>query len=221
MPPSAALEEDAVPAPAAAPFVRRLPALTAGFVVAAVRSAVGCTSWGNWIAESGLMILGAGALAATVRRFRFTPLVYELVLALAALVFAGAHYTYANVPVGAWMQRAFSLQRNDFDRVAHLVQGAAPALMLRELFVRRTSIKRGVVLAALVSMLCLGFAASWELLEWHFAAAVQSAGRSEDLGAQGDPWDAQQDMQMALIGAVAGQVVFSRRHDRQIAAMRA
>jgi putative membrane protein len=186
------------------------------FVAGAALSAIGCRSYSNWLAESALVLAGGGMLAAASGRLRFTSLVYGVLLVLALLVFTGAHYTYAEVPLGDWMKSAFHLKRNDFDRVAHFFQGAAPGLVLRELCIRRWLIRRNGLLFWVVTGMCLGLSALWELMEWHYAVAFGPTSTLSDLGAQGDPWDTQEDMQMALVGAMTAQLLLGRWHDRQI-----
>jgi putative membrane protein len=189
------------------------------FVAAALVSATGPQSFAGWFAESAPILLVGAGLALTYSRFQFTGLTYFLLLLFSLVVFTGAHYTYARVPLGDWMARVAGVRRNHFDRIGHLFQGIAPALFFRELLRRRVGFPRGRALFGVVCGLCLGLAALFELLEWQYAL-LQHGPVAEDLGAQGDRWDAQADMLMALIGAAAAQAFLANRQDRQIAAVR-
>jgi putative membrane protein len=182
----------------------------------AAASLIGATSFSNWISESCLVLVGGAVLVGTSRRYPLTSVTYTLLLALALVVFTGAHYTYARVPLGEWMRHAWGFERNHFDRLGHFMQGAAPAMLFRELLRRRLSIRRGLTLFCLVSMTCLGIAAGFEILEWHYAVITGHGCTADCLGAQGDVWDAQQDMQMALLGSLAAQLVLAPWHERQI-----
>lgn len=185
------------------------------FVAAAIVSASGPQPFLNWFAEAGLILIAGTALIATFPKYQFTGITYMLFLALAFVVFVGAHYTYARVPCGDWISRAFGFKRNHFDRIGHVMQGVAPAILLRECLIRRASFPRGRSLFWVVCGLCLGIAATFELLEWQYAL-IQHGPIPEDLGAQGDPWDAQADMLMALLGATGSQLLFAAVQDRQL-----
>ena len=190
------------------------------FVAAAIVSAAGPQPFLNWFAESALILIAGATLIVTFPRYQLTGITYLLFLAFALVVFCGAHYTYARVPIGDWAMRAFGLRRNHFDRFGHVMQGAAPALLVRELLIRRASFARGKGLFWVVAGLCLGIAAMFELLEWQYASLSGGPG-VEDLGAQGDPWDAQADMLMAFIGAIVAQKLFAARQDWQLGHERA
>jgi putative membrane protein len=116
------------------------------------------------------------------------------------------------------MERAFHLTRNDYDRVGHFAQGFVPALVAREIFIRRAVVRSRGWLYAIVVLICLGISAAYELVEWITAI---SAGSSADafLGTQGDPWDTQEDMATALVAAMIAPLVMGRWQDRQIAQM--
>jgi putative membrane protein len=131
----------------------------------------------------------------------------------------GGHYTYARVPLGDWAQQAFGLARNHYDRLGHLAQGFVPAILAREILLRTSPLVRGRWLFVLVTALCLAFSACYELIEWWTALA---GGESAEafLGTQGDVWDTQSDMFMALIGAIVAQLLLGRFHDRALAALR-
>jgi putative membrane protein len=184
-------------------------------VAAAIVSASGPQPFLSWFAESALILIAGVALIATFPRYPLTGITYLLFLAFALVVLDGAHYTYAREPIGNWAARTFGLHRNHFDRFGHLMQGVAPALLFRELLISRASFPRGKSLFWVVCGLCLGVAAMFELLEWQYAA-YRGGIAVEDLGAQGDPWDAQWDMLMALAGAMISQKLFAARQDWQL-----
>lgn len=170
----------------------------------------------TWWAEALPVVLGVPLLAWTARRFPLTPLLYVLLALHAAVLLLGARYTYARVPLGGWLQELLGFERNPYDRIGHLVQGFVPAILAREVLLRRSPLRPGRWLAFLVVCTCLAFSAVYEMLEWWTALATGTA--AEDfLGTQGDPWDTQWDMLLALTGAVLALVTLSRLHDRQLA----
>ena len=170
----------------------------------------------TWLMEVAPVFLAAPILVGTYTRFPLTPLVYRLLFAHAVILMVGGHYSYAEVPLGFWMQRALGLARNDYDRIGHLAQGFVPAILAREVLLRRSVLSRGGWLFFLVTSVCLAVSAFYELIEWWSALAMGEAAK-DFLGTQGDPWDTQADMFSALIGAVAAQLVLGRLHDRQLA----
>ena len=174
----------------------------------------------TWILEVAPAVVAAIVLVATHRRFPLTPLAYRLILLHACILMVGGHYTYAEVPLGFWVQRAFGLARNHYDRLGHFAQGFVPAIVAREILLRRTALKRGGWTFFLVTCVCLAISAFYELVEWWTALASGEAATAF-LGTQGDVWDTQWDMFIALIGAVTAQLTLSRVHDRQLDALRA
>ena len=152
--------------------------------------------------------------------------VVPVILALAILVLfvhglilmIGGHYTYAEVPVGYWFQETFELSRNHYDRLGHFVQGFVPAILAREILLRKTPLVRGRWLTFLIIAVCLAFSAFYELIEWWTALLL---GESADavLGMQGDIWDSQWDMFLALLGACVSLATLSKVHDRSLAAL--
>jgi putative membrane protein len=170
----------------------------------------------TWLLEVAPILLGVPVLVATQRRFPLTPLSYRLVFLHACILMLGGHYTYAEVPLGFWARDALGLARNHYDRVGHLAQGFIPAILVREILLRRTPLRPGGWLFFLVTCVCLAFSALYELIEWWAAVALE-AGATAFLGTQGDPWDTQWDMFLCGVGAVAAQLLFARRHDRELA----
>jgi putative membrane protein len=182
-------------------------------------SAVHPYEMGTWGMEVFPIFVAVPILAATYRRFPLTPLVYTLIFVHACILMLGGHYTYARVPLGFWMQDLFHFSRNHYDRIGHLAQGFIPAVIAREVLLRRTPLRPGGWLFFIVCSICLAISACYEFIEWWAALAGGSAA-TEFLGTQGDVWDTQWDMLMALMGSILGQVTLSRLHDRQLSRLR-
>jgi len=136
----------------------------------------------------------------------------------ATILMLGGHYTYAEVPLGNWVKDALGLARNHYDRLGHFAQGFVPAILAREILLRKTPLRSGRWLFFLVTCVCLAISACYELIEWWTAVATGEAATAF-LGTQGDPWDTQWDMFIALIGAVTAQLLLARGHDRQLSAL--
>ncbi|GIP40090.1 membrane protein [Paenibacillus sp. J31TS4] len=170
----------------------------------------------TWMLEVLPAVLGAAVLVLLYPRFRFTTFVYGWILVHALILVVGGHYTYAEVPLFNWIRDEFGLARNYYDRVGHFAQGFVPAVIVRELLLRRTPLTRGGWLATLTVCVCLAISAAYELLEF---AVARLTGTAADafLGTQGDVWDTQWDMLLALIGAVCALLLLSRTHDRALA----
>jgi putative membrane protein len=199
------------------PPTHRLPLaclLTAVAVTALSR--VGARDPSTWLMEVAPTLIALPLLTATYRRFRFSSLVYVALVVHAAILATGGHWTYAEVPLGFWVRDAFGLSRNHFDRLGHLAQGFVPALVARELLLRTSPLPSGKWLLALVTLSILGVSACYEFVEW-WAALLLGQGADAFLGSQGDPWDTQWDMFMALCGALLAQLTLGRWHDRLIA----
>ena len=192
--------------------------LLSGFTVVLVWSAVHPHDYFTWILEVFPAILALAALAITYPKFQFTSFVYALIMFHACILFVGGHYTYAEVPLFNWIRDHLHLARNDYDRVGHFAQGFVPALVAREVLLRRKIVLRRGWLFFIVLSICLAVSATYELLEWRVAVATGSAADAF-LGTQGDPWDTQEDMATAAIGALTALLFFSRWHDRLIGRM--
>ena len=169
----------------------------------------------TWWMETAPIFIAAPILVATGKRYPLTPLVYRLLFVHAIILMVGGHYTYAEVPLGYSMEHWFGFLRNDYDKIGHFAQGFVPALLFRELLLRSSPLQRGKLLFTLVTACCLAVSASYELVEWA-AAVTMGQGADAFLGTQGDPWDTQTDMLMALIGAVCAQGVLGKVQDGQL-----
>jgi putative membrane protein len=189
-----------------------LVALTA---VALVVSGIGPVDRTTWLLEVFPVLVAAPILVATYRRFPLTPLVYRLIFVHALILILGGHYTYARVPLGFWLQDLFGFARNHYDRIGHFAQGFVPAMIAREILLRRSPLRPGKWLFTIVIALCLAISACYEFVEW-WAAVLGGSAADEFLGTQGDVWDTQWDMFMALVGAIAAQLVLARMHDGQL-----
>jgi putative membrane protein len=184
--------------------------------IALVVSGIGPHDRLTWLLEVAPVLIGAPILIATYRRFPLTPLLYRLLFLHALILMLGGHYTYARVPLGFWVQDLLGLARNHYDRLGHFAQGFVPAILAREVLRRRTPLRRGGWLFFLVCCVCLAFSATYEFFEW-WSAVIGGEAAEAFLGTQGDVWDTQWDMFLALLGAVTAQLALSRLHDRQLA----
>jgi putative membrane protein len=198
------------------PYALFLSAVAAALVWSAIQP----RDYGVWIFELSLGLAGVVFLVATRRRYPLSGLVYVLAAIHFAILAIGAKYTYAEVPLFNWLRDAFHLSRNHFDRVGHLAQGFIPAMFVRE-FLRRTGrMNPGPLLGFLCVAVCLAFSAFYEILEWWMVVAFYPTNGPDWLGMQGDPWDAQEDMLMALIGSTLAILTLSAAHERSMAATR-
>lgn len=169
----------------------------------------------TWLMEVLPVLIALPILWATYRRFPLTTVLYACILVHAVVLIAGGTYTYARVPFGAYLAEAFDLSRNPYDKIGHFFQGFVPALLAREILIRGDYVRGRSMLAFIVVCIVLAVSATYELIEWAAALAL-GQGADEFLGTQGDPWDTQSDMFLALIGAITALVAFARLQDRQI-----
>jgi putative membrane protein len=193
-------------------------ALLAVVVLALVASGLRPYDRLTWFLEVLPVLVAVPLLVATHRSFPLTPLVYWLIALHSLVLILGGHYTYARVPLGFWIQDWFDFARNHYDRIGHLMQGFGPAIIARELLIRTSPLAPGKWLFTIVLFTILGISATYEFIEWATALASEEAAAAF-LGTQGDPWDTQWDMFLAGCGAIAAQLVLSRLHDRQLAAI--
>jgi putative membrane protein len=160
-------------------------------------------------------IIGLVLIVAVRRRFPLSPLLLVLLTLHAIILMVGGHYTYAEVPLGFWMRDAFGFTRNNYDRIGHFAQGFIPAIVAREILVRRNVVRSRGWLYFIIVAICLAISAAYELLEWLVATATGTHADSF-LGTQGDVWDTQEDMATALTGALLAPLLLGRLHDRQM-----
>ena len=172
----------------------------------------------TWYLEVAPVLIAIPLLWYTYARFPLTNLLYILIAIHALILIVGGHYTYARVPLGFWVQDALDLARNHYDRLGHVAQGFIPAMVARELLLRLTPLKRGGWLFLLVTCVALAISAFYELIEW-WVALYMGGEADEFLATQGDIWDTQWDMFLALCGALLAQLSLARVQDRQMAAL--
>lgn len=189
--------------------------LVAIVVVALVWSAIGAKSIGTWALEVVWIFVGAPLALVFRRRFPLSRLVCWLLVLHAIVLCYGGHYTYAETPLGDWFRDRLDLSRNHYDRFAHVVQGFVPAMLVRELLLRLTPLRRGGWTFTLTAAVCLSISACFEFVEW-VSAVILGAGADEFLATQGDVWDTHWDMFLALCGALLAQLLLRRVHDRQL-----
>ncbi len=169
----------------------------------------------TWWLEIFPILIAVPLLIGTFRRFPLTPLAYVLIAIHAVILMIGGHYTYAEVPFGFWVRDALHLARNHYDRLGHFAQGFVPAILVREVLLRRTPLARGGWLFFLTTSVCLAISAFYEFIEW-WTAVIGGGAADAFLGTQGDVWDTQWDMFICLLGALTAQLVLRRLHDRQL-----
>ena len=169
----------------------------------------------TWMLEVFPVVIALPVLWATYHRFPLTNLLYFFIFLHALVLMLGGAYSYARVPLGFYLADWLDLSRNPYDKIGHFFQGFVPALVAREILVRGRFVRGRKMLAFVVVCIVLAISALYELIEWA-AALILGQGADEFLGTQGDPWDTQSDMFLALIGGIAALLLFSRPHDRQI-----
>jgi putative membrane protein len=169
----------------------------------------------TWWMEVAQVLIAAPILVVTHRRYPLTPLLYALIFVHALVLILGGAHTYARVPLGFWLQDLLALERNPYDRIGHFMQGFVPAMVAREILLRGRFVAGARMVGFLSVCVALAVSAVYELIEWG-AALVLGQGAEEFLGTQGDAWDTQADMFMALVGAVSALLLLARLHDRQL-----
>ncbi|MFG3695069.1 DUF2238 domain-containing protein [Stutzerimonas stutzeri] len=169
----------------------------------------------TWLLEVAPVLIAFPLLLWTYQRFALTRLLYVIIALHALVLILGGAYTYARVPPGFWVQDLFELSRNPYDKLGHFFQGVTPALLAREVLLRRGFVVPGKMLGFLAICVALAFSAFYELIEW-WVALLAGQGAEDFLGTQGDPWDTQSDMLMALLGALLSVIALAGLQDRQI-----
>jgi len=169
----------------------------------------------TWLLEVAPVLIAAPVLALSYRRFPLTRLLYLLIAFHALVLILGGAYTYARVPLGFWVQDALQLARNPYDKLGHFMQGLVPMLVAREILLRNGYLRPGPMLGFLAICVALAISAFYELIEW-WVALLAGGGAVDFLGTQGDPWDTQSDMFLALIGACFGLLALAGLQNRQI-----
>ena len=169
----------------------------------------------TWLLEVFPALIGLIILAATYNKFRLTPLAYILILVHCIILMVGGHYTYAEVPLFNLIRDTFGMARNNYDKIGHLAQGFIPAIIAREILLRKKVVTQQGWMNFLVICICLAISAFYELIEW-WAALLSGEAAEDFLGTQGYIWDTQSDMGLALLGAIISLLILSRLHDKQM-----
>lgn len=185
------------------------------FSLVLIWSAINPKDYFTWILEVFPALAGLGILFFTYKKFRFTSLVYLLILIHCCILMVGGHYTYAEVPLFDWIKELFNQTRNNYDKVGHFAQGFIPAMIAREIFIRKKIIQGRGWLSFLTVCVCMALSVSYEFFEWG-VALLTGASAEAFLGTQGYVWDTQSDMFYATIGALAAVLFMARLHDSQL-----
>ena len=185
------------------------------FFVTLVWSGIGPKDYLTWALEVLPAVIGLVILVATRRTFPLTCLTYALILFHCIILMVGGHYTYAEVPLFDWLRDWFDLARNNYDKVGHFVQGFVPAIIAREILIRKQVVAGKGWLAFIIVSVCLAISAFYELIEW-WVALMSGESAEAFLGTQGYIWDTQSDMMYALTGAIMALLLLSRWHDKQL-----
>ncbi len=185
------------------------------FFVTLIWSGIGPKDYLTWVLEVAPAVIGFFILLATRNRFPLTCLTYTLILFHCIILMVGGHYTYAEVPLFDWLRDWFDLERNNYDKVGHFVQGFVPAIVAREILVRKKVVSGKGWLAFIIASVCLAISAFYELIEW-WVAIMSGESAEAFLGTQGYIWDTQSDMMYALIGAIMALLLLSRWHDKEL-----
>ena len=191
-------------------------AMQIGFMVLClIVTVINCKDLLTWFLETVPVMIGIAILFFTRDSFPIPSMLAFLIAIHSLVLSVGGHYTYAEVPFGYWMQDAFHLSRNHYDRIGHFLQGFMPAILAREIFIRKRIVSGKRWIFFLVICVCLAFSAFYELIEW-WTALVSKEASAAFLGTQGDVWDTQWDMFFALIGASVAQLTVSGWHEKQM-----
>jgi putative membrane protein len=185
------------------------------FAVVLIWSGINPHDYPTWLLEVAPAIIAAAVLWFTRERFPLTRLAYVLILVHCIILMVGGHYTYALVPLGDWVREAFDQTRNNYDKLGHFAQGFIPAIVAREILIRKKVINFPGWRDFLIVCAVLAISAFYELIEW-WVALLSGEAADSFLGTQGYIWDTQSDMMYALIGAILALILLSRPHDRQL-----
>jgi putative membrane protein len=185
------------------------------FLIVLVWSGINPKDYLTWALEVAPTVIGFAVLALTRHSFPLTPLLYALILVHCVVLMVGGHYTYAEVPLFDIIKPWFGFERNNYDKVGHFLQGFVPALIAREILVRKVVMESVYWRNFLIVCFCLAFSAFYELIEW-WVAVISGTGADAFLGTQGYVWDTQSDMAWALSGAILALATLGGVHDRQL-----
>lgn len=185
------------------------------FFIVFIWSAINPKDYFTWFLETLPAIIALFVLIYTYKTFRLTPIIYTLILSHCIILMVGGHYTYAEVPLFDFIKETFGQDRNNYDKLGHLAQGFVPAMVAREILIRKNIISNSKWRDFFIVCFCLGFSAFYELIEW-WVAIFSGQGAMAFLGTQGYIWDTQSDMFMALIGSIIALFLLHKYHDNQL-----
>ena len=185
------------------------------FFTVFIWSAINPKDYFTWFLEVFPAMIALIVLALTYRKFRLTPLVYSLILIHCIILMVGGHYTYAQVPLFDFFKELLNQDRNNYDKIGHLAQGFVPAMIAREIIIRKSIITMEAWRNFFIICFCLAFSAFYELIEWWVAIFINEAA-NDFLGTQGYIWDTQSDMAWALLGAIIALIFLRKYHDEQL-----
>lgn len=197
----------------------RTVAWAAIYLTALVCSAIAPKDFYTWFLEVLPALIAVVVMASTRRRFPLTPLVYTLILIHSLILMQGGHYTYAEEPFFNWLKEMMGWSRNNYDKLGHFAQGFIPAMVAREILLRKAVVNGRGWLNFLVVCVCLAISAFYELIEW-WVAVLSGTGADAFLATQGYVWDTQSDIAFALLGAILALFLFGKIHDRQLVGLR-
>jgi putative membrane protein len=185
------------------------------FFTVFIWSAINPKDYFTWFLEVFPAMIALIVLALTYKKFRLTPLVYSLILIHCIILMVGGHYTYAQVPLFDFFKELLNQDRNNYDKIGHLAQGFVPAMIAREIIIRKSIITMEAWRNFFIICFCLAFSAFYELIEWWVAIFTNEAS-NDFLGTQGYIWDTQSDMAWALVGAILALVFLRKLHTKQL-----
>jgi putative membrane protein len=185
------------------------------FFTTLVWSGIAPKDYLTWVLEVAPAVIGFFILLATRNSFPLTRLTYSLILFHCVVLMVGGHYTYAEVPLFDWLRDWLDLERNNYDKVGHFVQGFVPAIIAREILIRKQVVSGKGWLTFIIVSVCLAISAFYELIEW-WVALMSGESAEAFLGTQGYIWDTQSDMMYALTGAIMALLLLSRWHDKEL-----
>jgi len=169
----------------------------------------------TWLLETLPFMMALPVLLLTYKRFPLTSLTYTLIAIHAMILMLGAHYSYAKVPLGFWMEDWFDWTRNNYDKIGHFMQGFDPAIYTREIISRTSPLSRGKWLGFISIAVPLAFSALYEIFEW-LASLSNPTDTEAFLGTQGYIWDTQSDMFLCLIGSIVAIILLTKLHNKYL-----
>lgn len=184
-------------------------------IVLFIWSAINPYEYFTWFLEISPALVGILILVLTIKRFRFTNLLYSLIFFHCVILIVGGHYTYAEVPLFDWIQETFNHSRNNYDKLGHFAQGFVPAMIVREILIRKAVVKGNKWLNFIIVCIAMAISVTYEFIEW-FVSLQTGEGGDSFLGTQGYIWDTQSDMLFATIGAICALILLSHMHNKQL-----